>query len=563
MLLGITQIVIAIFVLVFVVHFSINFAFSRFNKPNRFISIEKYSFKYKLVLNLMVGLLMAIGLYFLHDKLGMEDIKDASLDLVTHSEIPSIIDKKIPAFAILDIDKQTNGLWDGPSSIPKNKVHELIEVAVKGKARLIIVDVDLSQKTYQSSEQGEQHPDDKALYDYIANYKATCQADTCPPIILDRAYHLVGTKKKPIYELQLGFLEPAAANSAPYIQWAAPLLRQSTYDDAVRRWKLWEHVCTPNEEPGVIPATQLLAAAMIRIDTPQVAVDNVNMELARFKREVCGDYDVNIADTESSKQIEIAGGMDSIFQRIVYHLSWEPAQSIAKNWVMRYSKRDAGKGDLPSKLVLTVFSAQPYLDSGRVSAGSKLDGKIVVISSSYRDNLYATPLDVMPSGLVIVNALHSLLQYGEIRSLINWFWLLWLIVFIVALTFIFDFFRDSFLAIVISGVVVVVLIPVSAYLFVDGFWLNFVLPLLAVHVSQVLADYQRFDLQKIDLKQKLAKECSAQFGKDAGKLLSKQLEEMMIGKLSDTMSKFDETAEDLMKVKVSSVNESGNKKQSD
>jgi len=558
MFLGFTLVVV-IFVLIFALHFS----FSKLG----FIP-KQYSISHKLALNLAVGLLIAVGLIPFQEYLGMGDLEDASLDLAMQAdnEIPPITAKEIPSFAFLDIDNQTYKLWDDPLYIQGTKIKELIAVAVNEKARLIIVDVDLSR-----------NPDDKVLKEYIAGYKDYCQEKTCPPIILGRAFRplpdSLAAGKKPIREPRTGFLEDAVVKSAPYIQWATPLFQQSSYDGAVRRWKLWEHICTPKEEADVIPATQLLAAAMIRFDTPQPASDKINAELARFKRKVCGDE--HIAKPTLAKPIKIAegleftGGIHRVFQRIMYHLRWNPPQSIADEWVMRYSLRDSGNGDSPSKLILTVFSAQPYLDSPKISAGSKLENKIVLIGSSYSDgdNLHSTPLGIIPSGLVIINAIHSLLQYGEIQPPSNWYKLLWLIllvVLIVAVTFIFDSFDNSFLIIVISGMVVVALIPVTVYLFANSFWVSFVLPLLGVHVSQVMVDYQRFNLQKIDLKQMLAEECSAQFGKEAGQLFAEQMKEIMMGKLlSDTMSKYDETTADIAGMKVSPAKESGNKKETE
>ncbi|MDM8560318.1 CHASE2 domain-containing protein [Thiotrichales bacterium HSG14] len=526
---------------------------------NRFYPFV-HSFNRKLATNLSVGLTLAISLIF-QGYLGMGDIEDASLDLAmqAQNEIPSITEKKIPSFAFLDIDNQTYKVWGYPLLAPRDKIKELIDVAVKEKARLIVVDIDLSQKTLTDDwqQEGVQHKSDKVLYDYLANYKNYCQGKTCPPIILDRAFRplpdLLAQGVRPIHEPRIGFLETAVADSAPYIQWASPLFQQSSYDGAIRRWKLWESICTTEEKPDIIPSTPLLAAAMIRLDTPQVAQDKINAELARFKQTVCGD--VHIATAEFLKpikitdELEFTGGVYSTFQQtfqqIMYHLPWKSPQSIVDKWVMRYSLRDSGSMGLPSKLLLTVFSAQPYLDS--IGKRSKLENKIVLISSSYTggDNLHSTPLGTMPGGLVIINALHSLLQYGEIQPSSNWYKLLWLTLLIIAVTFIFDFFKNSFFAILISGIIVIILIPVTVYLFVDSFWISFVLPLLAVHVSQVMADYQQLKMWRQDLEKEVKQSLAKQFdstklarkiAKEIEMLLIKEFEEIAIKDLSDRLS---------------------------
>jgi CHASE2 domain-containing sensor protein len=469
---------------------------------------QKYPRLCRLFANIVIGLsvlgaLMLFQFYF-HYPAWMMDIEDAHLDFamqVRQATIPSAKEKEIPPFVFLDIDNQTHKLWGEPLFTPRDKIKKLIEVAVDGGARLVVVDVDLSQKTPIDGlpllGELQQHPYDKALYDYIAGYKTHCQ-EKCPPIILDRAFRPLpepADGDEPIREPRTGFLEAAVTQSAPYTLWASPLFQQSSYDDAIRRWGLWQSICT-DELPEVLPSMPLLAAAMIRHETPQQAQDKINAELVRFKQDICGE---NIPQSESSKPIKIAEGLEITEgmygnrQRIIYNMPWDHPQSIADKWILRYALRDSDKET--QKVILTVFSAQPYLESPE---GGVFQDKIVVIGSSYSDggNLYSTPLGTMPGGLVIINAIHSLLQYGAMKPVWNKVWvvLLLIVVLIVVVSFLLAFFVESFWLMFFIGIGIIFFVPVSVFLFVDLFvdlfWINFTLPLLAIPVHQIAARYQ-------------------------------------------------------------------------
>ena len=486
----------------------------------------------RLITNIAIGLsVLGILTIFQAYYPWMMDAEDASFDFamqVRQDTIPHA--KDIPPFVFLDIDDQTYKLWGEPLFTPRDKVKQLIEVAVKGGARLVIVDIDLSQETPIDGlplNGLQQHPYDKALYDYIANYKNNCQG--CPPIILERAFRplpkSLADGKKLIVEPRTGFLEKAVSDSAPYIQWASPLFKPSSYDGAVRRWGLGQSICTAEEKPDIIPSTQLLAAAMIHHETPQLVADKINFELDRFKQKNCGDSYI----PQSSKPIKIAegleitGGIYGINQRIVYNMPWISYQGIAEKWMLRYSLRDYDKETQKSGVILTVFSAQPYLESPE---GSTFRDKIVVIGSSYSDggNLHSTPLGTMPGGLVIINALHSLLQYEKMEPSFAWNkgWAVLLIVVVsLLLTFV-----ESFWLMFLSGIVIILLVPVSAFLFVEGVWINFVLPLLVIYIHQMLIRFNKIT-KNVESQQKKSAKLERKIRKSVEESLTKQIKQLV------------------------------------
>lgn len=493
--------------------------------------------------NLLVGIIVWFALSAIKDYPLVIDAEDANLDFameVRQDEIPPAKAKQIPSFVFLDIDNQTHKVWGEPLFTPRNKVKELIDVAVQGGARLVIVDIDLSQQTpvaglnpsfYQTNNKSQLHPYDQELYDYIASYQTRCQNTSCPPIILARVFRppqefdddeqsiadWFRPEPQPVFESRTGFLENAAAQAAPYVQWASPLFLASTYDNVIRRWSLWQPICT-DKQPQVIPSIQLLTAALIRHETPQQAQDNLDKALDRFKPQFCSD--TYVPQPASSEPIKIAEGLEitegtyGIRQRIMYNMPWRSPVNISEKFTVRYFLSDHDRETKERKVILTVYSAQSYLDSSQsASAGGALKDKIVMIGGSYTDggDMHATPLGDMPGGLIALNAIHSLLQYGEIKPLSYWENFGWTVLSLFVMGLIFLLIGDSLWWVMVTATITIVSVPVSVFFLGDGIWINFAFPLLAVHIHQIsgnsrLIAEQLERLQQQELRDKIDKQ---------------------------------------------------------
>jgi CHASE2 domain-containing sensor protein len=522
--------------------------------------------------NLTIGLLVFGLLTFIQHFPLVMDTEDANLDFamqVNQDTIPAT--KKMPSFVFLDIDNQTHKLWGEPFFTPRNKIKELIDVAVKAGARLVIVDVDLSQKTpiegLKLRRKVKLHPYDKDLYNYMAGYKKYCKKNTkCPPIILARVFRPLPDfaeeedekisdwfrpDPEPIRESRTGFLETAVAKSAPYVQWASPLFLSSSLDNVIRRWWLWQPICT-EKQPEVIPSIQLLAAAMIRLETPQQAQERISTALADFKPKYCSD--IYMPKSESSKPIKIAEGLEitegmyGIRQRIIYNMPWRFPQNITENWTVRYFLLDYDKETQEREVILTVFSAQPYLNSLQANTATALKDKIVVIGGSYSDggDMHATPLDAMPGGLIIINAIHSLLR-GELKLLSAWNNIGLAILLILIMSFILAFI-DSFWIVVFSGILTLALVPVTAFLLKEGVWMNFALPLLAVHVQDLAATYREMAMKSEPLQ--VQQKNLAKLAKEMEHSITKQLHGVLMDNLSKMTEQYNKMGANLTEAKI-------------
>ena len=94
----------------------------------------------------------------------------------------------------------------------------------------------------------------------------------------------------------------------------------------------------------------------------------------------------------------------------------------------------------------------------------------------------------MPGVLILINSLNSLLQqkaHGPHFSIIIFIEIL----LIVLLTIAFSVW-DSFWGMIVANLTIIVfLVPVSVWLFGYGLWLDFALPLAAIQIHQIAADF--------------------------------------------------------------------------
>lgn len=490
------------------------------------ISLHRY------LSNLIIGMsVLGILIYFQNFPFLM-DQEDANLDLIMQwqDDIPPINEKGIPPFLFLDIDDQTHKLWGEPLFTPRHHIKELVDAAVKGGAKLVIVDINLSQKTpiegLELPEKLARHPYDQQLYDYLAEYKTNhCQTDkACPPIIMARDVlspletsngtgeffqDILAIIREPLHSIPMPILEPrpsfldsAVVQSTPYVQWASPLFWKSSYDGGIRRWWLWQAICK-EKQADIIPSIELLAATMVRSEGAQQAKDSIDNALAKFKPRYCTDaYTLPWSSSEPLTIVNgltVTDGVRGIRQRIMYHMPWRNPEKTTG------TVRDAFE-DEQGEEILTIVPAQPYLELSPNIQTQFAENRIVLIGGSYSEggDMHVTSLiEDMPGGLIIINAIHSLLQYeGGIQPLSNWTKLAFVAGFIILVTLIFTFLKSVLSTIIIGIVTFLVAIFISLLSLKIGTWINFALPILAVEICEIMTKIEDWkeDCKKEDWK---------------------------------------------------------------
>jgi len=469
----------------------------------RFLGACLPHFCHHLTIDLSIGMAIALVILYFHNYPFLLDIEDAGMDWVMQirqKQIPSIQEKNIPPFVVLDIDENTHKEWKEPLFTPRRHLKNLIQAAVKGEARLVIVDIDLSQKTptegLELPKGFERHPYDQELLDYLQSYVTSCKTpqgnSTCPLIILARNFYL-DSPENLLLKPRIGFLEENLKQPEPYIQWASALF-YSSHDQSVRRWSLWQPTCLRPEggrelKTEITPSMELLAAVLIRNNsTPQESHKMLAIALEPFKPVDCAntEYDFpRVEEIVSIGELKINTDIKGIHQRIVYSMPW---LENGKPPVLPHPVCSEGKCDAGNPPILTIFPAHPFAQSDFPEEALKQNfkDKVVVIGGSYRggSDIHKTPLGEMPGYMIVINAVHSLLQYEMIKTLPSIAKLSIEALLIICMSFMLVCFH-SLWGMIFAGVVVIfVLLPGSIVLFNYGVWLDFALPLVAVLIHQ-------------------------------------------------------------------------------
>jgi len=91
---------------------------------------------------------------------------------------------------------------------------------------------------------------------------------------------------------------------------------------------------------------------------------------------------------------------------------------------------------------------------------------------------------------VLINAIHSLQQYGELSGP-PWYLKLLVEAFLILVMSLAFACFDSFWGMVVSGIFIILwLLPLSFAVFRYGVWLDFAIPLLAVQLHQLADEFK-------------------------------------------------------------------------
>ncbi len=424
-------------------------------------------FTRRLLINQFIGLsFLGLIIILTPHIASLMELEDASIDFFMELYSGNIPHRKenTPPFVLLDIDDKTYKKWGEPLYTPREKLRNLIDAAVQGKARFIIVDIDVSHST----------PYDLELKEYLTNHVAICRENqlACPPIILVRAFSELASDSVPA-KPRIGFFEDVVAQSYPDLQWgSAQFYFTSTY--MMRRWRLWEPTCQ-NEQPGLTYSIELLVMGMIRECTK-----DIQNALRPYQPQNCDNNEVFPPASVSFCGLSMSTNPQSVRQRVMFRIPWSNNEIPPK-----YPHVVSDNNGVP---ILTMLSAQLFAESPPQASLDKLNDSIVVIGGSYgyavrMNDVYSTPIGEMPGALILINAIYTLLQDITIKPVSIWILLAIAIVFIT-ITTVFSYFSFGLWWKILGWINIFIIIGglfyVSVILFENGIWLNIVIPLLII-----------------------------------------------------------------------------------
>lgn len=440
----------------------------------------------QLTINLILGLSIALIVLSLHHTRWITQFEDSSIDwLMSFYRGSAPSDKPINPFVLINIDEETYQTWGELLVTPRDNLQKLLHFAVTGQATIIVVDIDLSYPRKLAAQQPNAlNEAGLQLYNYLKGYeKAECQKN-CPHIILIRTFRTPLSAENASYDAQRQtFLDDIVANSH-HIHWASPRFERES-DRILRRWRLWESTCNGGV-PNIVPSLSLLTLALIT--EPSDGAKTVTEHLQDYIPYDCVSHiqagwwasiDVNKKPLIELGDLLIHLQPSRLNRRIFYTIPW------------KLEEKERRPNIPDGRLLLEKLSALKILDTPNID-NSLLRNSITVIGGSYAESrdFYATPIGWMPGALVLINAIHSMLQYGELNAPPNWLLLLGVAFVIIMMSILFTRY-PSFWGMTLSGLVIILLIlPISFYLFKYGVWLNFAIPLLIVQWRQMAANYQ-------------------------------------------------------------------------
>lgn len=413
--------------------------------------------------NFVVGIIIAIVLHFSHNIALVSQMENLAMDSMmfinqSTSRMATGANRveSLP-FTFIDINEDTYRTWGEPFYIPRDKLLRIIQYAVEGNAKAVVLNIELSGVSDKDTD----------LLSYLRAYNKKL-----PPLFLLRSFYpkSESTNQKS-YHIRPSILDDNFI-STNNIYWVQPIFKLSAYDQVVRYWQLIAPGCL-NNQSVLVPSFQLLIDAYLGSGDDLSIVVN---QLEKLSPKTC----VEIEEVAKSlrgeiyytgKKIELSReAYERIGERIIYTLPWE----------------------FESKSELFYRPAHKITEAEKGLSYSAVKGRIVIIGASYNDSgeLYETPLGEMPGALIILNAIKSLHLFGQIKpppSIVKWMLELGLI---TLMSWVFTRYR-SFVGAMISAVIIAsMLVPVSFYLFKYGLWIDFAAPLLGIRCYQWLSELE-------------------------------------------------------------------------
>ena len=307
----------------------------------------------------IAGLFVEVMLFLSNDKSPVRDLDDYISDYVvalsSYGERPERLRKDGTLLTLIDIDQDTYRSWGYPAQTPRRQLAKLINYAIEGGAKVIVVDIAL---WYAPLDRGAGNELIRVISNHLANGRNGTKLIFIEPGKFSDPFRRNWLRD----ELSDGLL------NNNNIVFAHAYIKASSDDFVVRRFDPWRplHKC-PNY-PAVSVAVALAIGSPVSIGLTQNNCNN------------------RTAGLNSSEEA----------QRILYSVGWP---NMSAEGLVRISAR-------------RVLSVQEK------SYGA-VNNRLVFIGSTYPESrdIMPTPIGDLPGVVVLMNQTISLLGYGFIGHL--------------------------------------------------------------------------------------------------------------------------------------------------
>jgi CHASE2 domain-containing sensor protein len=453
---------------------------------------------------LVLALLLEGVLHLAHGLVPIETLDDLAMDWtmglfrnanpVGHDPV---------AFTYLDIDDTTFEKWGEPLFTPRDRVAQLLKRVVRARPALIVVDIEFGPP---SGTQG-----DNILLNFLDDYergRGAYAADRRPPLLLAYPFPMTspwrtGAGQRAI-EKRHSFLEAAVTNRK--LSWVSTAFSREP-DGVIRRWRLWERISIRQRDgrlcDDIIPSCPLVAAGLLL--APKEGLEGINRLIRRaatstFDNACTGQEVTSPAGARASLDGAgriVQGDRSATAPLRLGNLTISVPPSRLNQRIFYRFPGELRRGEyypvhpITGRELLTILPAYPITEVGNVSL-ELLAGRVVVIGGSFASgrDFHATPIGPLPGGLILANAIDSLLENGELKE-IEWrSRYLFVALLVVAMSLIFTLLPRGRRALIASLVVISCVLPLSIRLFGDGYWLDFSIPLLGVLLHELATRFE-------------------------------------------------------------------------
>jgi hypothetical protein len=414
-----------------------------------------------LKIGIVVGLLFVLVVVLLQELRILRQNPDWAIDTIM-PYLAGIVQHptQVKPFVFIAVDEESYRAWNEPWFTPRDKIAQIMEkIADEHNPPLaIVVDIDLSRASGEAFLSEYETPDSignvgpsshSATGDEgIAcesltngNDKRLCQAiiDASGkqiPVVLARDFKIGFRDPHSVGPLRLrgSFLDPilgtaqkssssgAGATAPPWVStrsprvfWGSPLFDRDS-DLTIRRWRLWERACV-NNVIAAVPSVQLLIAALVQPGHVEDAVKALEQSLRLSKQTPCSEEPDLITPQLQLENLRVDLADKDLGHRIVFALGTQNA--VSPMVPLASSAEDSRRKTREEEVrLLEVISANRLTNMQKESFDPALfRDRIVVIGASYQDSsdIHATPAGSMAGALIIINSMHTLLDYGQLR----------------------------------------------------------------------------------------------------------------------------------------------------
>jgi hypothetical protein len=367
-------------------------------------------------------------------------------------------DQKHIGYVWLNVDKTIYKEWNKDFT-PRNVICDLIKSSEK--AKLIIIDIDLSFETTQKQE-------DENLYNYLKNYNEK------PKIILAGTFDYDQSKKcverKPFLNSKK---KDSYITANRNICWALPIYYKEV-DEKIRRFKPSEPACCSENVFGY-PSIPLCTKPFF-----QKEYDDSDQHLYQKVCKEHEEYSTTINPNLNDSKPE--------FERIVYRIPWnEKLKEVNTDNEIKFQN---------------IFVRQNKNKTNyEIKDIEGIEDSIVIIGGSHDEkDLHNTPIGRMPGSLIIINSIHSFSSFERLPSF--WWQFPILTLFVLFLCFVFTKFGSFYGLLIsfISALLILIAILIKIHLTSSSLFIfrtGFLLFILAIPFT-IIGMASNLPLKKID-----------------------------------------------------------------